>query len=425
MIDYTVRYLQEVGAIAAAISPTQIDEMVTILWELRAREGRLFFLGVGGGAGHAGHAVNDFRKIAGIECYAPSDNVAELTARINDDGWDTCYANWLRGSRLSANDALFIFSVGGGSIEKNISMNLVNSLRLAREVGAKVLGVVGRDGGFTAKVADQAIIVPTLSADTVTAHAESFQAVVWHLLVSHPRLRAREMKWETAMAYRLPPHVQPRSTCDPQVLTAAAATGRKAVFLDRDGVLNQNVFYADTAAWEAPRLLSSFVLASGVVPALRALADAGYLLFLVSNQPNACNGKSPAGTLEAMHRLLVHHLLPAGLSLTAAFYCTHHPAFTGPCPCRKPSPYFLEQAGTAFGLALADCWMVGDRDTDLSCGRAAGTRTAWIATGQEAAIPEPALIDVQGFNLQAAVPKILAYDATYDHLTRNRRDMQK
>ena len=198
MDDYTTRYLQEVCAIAGSIQPAQIEHMLQILSDLRGRNGRLFFLGVGGGAGHAGHAVNDFRKIAGIECYAPSDNVSELTARINDDGWDSCYANWLRGSQLCADDGLFVFSVGGGSIERNISMNLVNSLRLARDVGARILGIVGRDGGFTAQVAHEAIVIPTLSADTVTAHAESFQAVIWHLLVSHPLLREREMKWESA-----------------------------------------------------------------------------------------------------------------------------------------------------------------------------------------------------------------------------------
>ena len=198
MNDYTSRYLQEVCEIARMIEPEQIDGILRVLCEVRERGGRLFFLGVGGGAGHAGHAVNDFRKIAGIECYAPSDNVSELTARINDEGWDTCYANWLAGSRLNAKDALFVFSVGGGSIERNISMNIVNSLKLAQRVGARIVGVVGRDGGYTAQVADQAIIIPTLSADTVTAHAEAFQAVVWHLLVSHPAMKQNEMKWESA-----------------------------------------------------------------------------------------------------------------------------------------------------------------------------------------------------------------------------------
>ncbi len=198
MVDYTLRYLHEVGEIARRIEPEQVDRLLFLLTEVRERGGRLFFLGVGGGAGHAGHAVNDFRKIAGIECYAPSDNVSELTARINDDGWDSCYANWLRGSHLNAKDALFVFSVGGGSVEKNISMNIVNSLKLAQKVGARIVGIVGRDGGYTAQVADQAIVIPTLSADTVTAHAEAFQAVIWHLLVSHPAMKQNEMKWESA-----------------------------------------------------------------------------------------------------------------------------------------------------------------------------------------------------------------------------------
>jgi D-sedoheptulose 7-phosphate isomerase len=198
MIDYTLRYLHEVSEIARSIEPEQVDRLLHVLTEVRERGGRLFFIGVGGGAGHAGHAVNDFRKIAGIECYAPSDNVSELTARINDDGWDSCYANWLRGSHLNAKDALFVFSVGGGSIEKNISMNIVNSLKLAQKVGARIVGIVGRDGGYTAQVADQAIVIPTLSADTVTAHAEAFQAVIWHLLVSHPAMKQNEMKWESA-----------------------------------------------------------------------------------------------------------------------------------------------------------------------------------------------------------------------------------
>jgi len=195
--EYTQKYLQEVQQIAAGIDGKRVDRMVELLTATREKGGRIFFIGVGGGAGHAGHAVNDFRKIAGIESYAPTDNVSELTARINDDGWDTSYANWLRGSRLNANDCLFVFSVGGGNLEKNISANIVQSLKLAKEVGAKILGVVGRDGGYTAQVADGCIIIPTLSPDTVTAHAEAFQAVVWHLIVSHPNLKKNEMKWES------------------------------------------------------------------------------------------------------------------------------------------------------------------------------------------------------------------------------------
>lgn len=194
--DYTRRYLEEVCEIASLVDGRMIDRMVDLLCETRVRGGRLFFLGVGGGAGHAGHAVNDFRKIAGMECYAPTDNVSELTARVNDDGWESCYANWLRGSHLRTGDTVFVFSVGGGCARARVSMNLVESLKLARRTGATILGVVGRDGGYTAKVADACLIVPTLSDDTVTAHAESFQAVIWHLLVSHPRLKRNEMKWE-------------------------------------------------------------------------------------------------------------------------------------------------------------------------------------------------------------------------------------
>jgi D-sedoheptulose 7-phosphate isomerase len=152
---------------------------------------------VGGGAGHASHAVNDFRKICGIESYAPTDNVSELTARINDDGWDTAYVNWLRGSKLSKDDMIFVFSVGGGNLEKGISVNIVNSLKFGKEAGAKICGVVGRDGGYTASVADACVVIPPVNSETITPHTEGFQAIVWHLLVSHPELQKYEMKWES------------------------------------------------------------------------------------------------------------------------------------------------------------------------------------------------------------------------------------
>lgn len=195
-MNYIRRYLDEVREIAALVDGEAIERMVDLLCETRRREGRVFFLGVGGGAGHASHAVNDFRKIAGLECYAPSDNVSELTARINDDGWASCYARWLEGSRLRKGDMVFIFSVGGGSLSPRVSANLVESLKLAEHVGARIAGIVGRDGGYTAQVADACVVIPTVSDDTVTPHTESFQAVIWHLLVSHPRLRRNEMKWE-------------------------------------------------------------------------------------------------------------------------------------------------------------------------------------------------------------------------------------
>jgi D-sedoheptulose 7-phosphate isomerase len=195
--EYIQRYMREVKQVTDQIHESDIRAMVDVLVNVRQTGGRLFFLGVGGGAAHASHAVNDFRKIAGIECYSPCDNVAELTARINDEGWDSCYAEWLRGSRIGPKDAVFVFSVGGGNLEKNVSANIVNALRVAKDSGARVLGVVGRDGGYTAQVADACVVVPTIQPDTVTAHAEAFQAVVWHLLVSHPEVKLQEMKWES------------------------------------------------------------------------------------------------------------------------------------------------------------------------------------------------------------------------------------
>jgi D-sedoheptulose 7-phosphate isomerase len=197
MGTYVSRYLEEVAAIAGKIDQQQVERIIDVLIETRQGNGRLFILGVGGGAGNATHAVNDFRKIANIESYAPTDNVSELTARVNDDGWDTSYARWLQGSRLRKGDTLLVFSVGGGNLEKNISTNIVKALELAQKVGAKITGIVGRDGGYTAKVANAAVVVPTISEDTVTPHAEAFQAVVWHLIVSDPRLKANEMKWES------------------------------------------------------------------------------------------------------------------------------------------------------------------------------------------------------------------------------------
>jgi D-sedoheptulose 7-phosphate isomerase len=196
-MTYTRDYLSEVATIASSLDTTVVERMAERLADLRSRGGRLFFLGVGGSAGNCSHAVNDFRKIAGIEAYAPTDNVSELTARVNDDGWETVFSNWLRASHLDANDMLCIFSVGGGDAERNVSPNLVAALKYAAEVGAGAIGIVSRDGGYTAKVADPCLIIPTVNADTVTPHAESFQAVIWHLLVTHPRLKLHEMKWES------------------------------------------------------------------------------------------------------------------------------------------------------------------------------------------------------------------------------------
>jgi D-sedoheptulose 7-phosphate isomerase len=190
--------LSDAAKIIELIDVKAVESLADMLVNLRSRQGRLFFLGVGGGAGHASHAVNDFRKIAGIEAYTPTDNVSELTARVNDDGWESVFVNWLRVSRLSSADLIFVFSVGGGDLNRNISPNLVRALEYAKKVGARICGVVGRDGGFTAKVADACVIIPTINPQCITPQTESFQALIWHLLVSHPALRVAAMKWESA-----------------------------------------------------------------------------------------------------------------------------------------------------------------------------------------------------------------------------------
>lgn len=196
-MSFSKDYLNECIEICNKIDDQEIEKMASLIKSIRDNNGRIFFLGVGGGAGHAGHAVNDFRKICSIECYAPTDNVSELTARVNDDGWDTSYVNWLKGSKLCEKDLLFVFSVGGGNLEKNISVNILKSLQLGVERSSKICGVVGRDGGYTAQVADACIVVPTVNEANITPHTEAFQAVVWHLLVAHPMLLANEMKWES------------------------------------------------------------------------------------------------------------------------------------------------------------------------------------------------------------------------------------
>ena len=198
-LSYTRQHLDETARIVAALDADVIERMATMLAALRARGGRLFFLGVGGSAANCSHAVNDFRKIAGFEAYTPVDNVSELTARTNDEGWESVFVEWLKGSRLRKDDMVFVFSVGGGSLEKNVSPNLVRALHYAREVGADILGVVGRDGGYTAQVADACVIVPTVNPDNVTPHSEAFQPVVWHLLVSHPAVKVAQTKWESTV----------------------------------------------------------------------------------------------------------------------------------------------------------------------------------------------------------------------------------
>ena len=196
-MSYSEQHLQETAQVLAQIDPTLCEKAVALLAAVRAKGGRLFILGIGGSAANASHAVNDFRKIAGLECYSPTDNVSELTARTNDEGWASVFVEWLKGSRLNERDAVLVLSVGGGNLEKNVSPNLVAALKLAKNRGAKVLGIVGRDGGYTAQVADVVILVPTVNPNNVTPHTEAFQAVVWHLFVSHPLLKTAPTKWES------------------------------------------------------------------------------------------------------------------------------------------------------------------------------------------------------------------------------------
>jgi D-sedoheptulose 7-phosphate isomerase len=196
-MNYSEQHLQETAQVVAQLDAALCEKAVELLVEVRSRGGRLFILGVGGSAANASHAVNDFRKIAGMECYAPTDNVSELTARTNDEGWRTVFVEWLKGSRLNAKDALLVLSVGGGDVERNVSPNLVAALQLAKERQSAVLGIVGRDGGYTAKVADVCVIIPTVNPMNTTPHSEAFQAVVWHLFVSHPALKAAQTKWES------------------------------------------------------------------------------------------------------------------------------------------------------------------------------------------------------------------------------------
>ena len=193
--NHVLSYFSQLTKLSNNINKRDIDRLATTLAAIRKKEGRVFFLGVGGSAGNCSHAVNDFRKICEIECYTPTDNVSELTARINDDGWESAFANWLQVSKLNSKDAIFIMSVGGGNKKKNVSVNLIKAIQFAKKVKAKVLGVVGRDGGYSKKVGDNVILIPTIDKNLITPYSESFQSVVWHCLVSHPVLKKRKMKW--------------------------------------------------------------------------------------------------------------------------------------------------------------------------------------------------------------------------------------
>jgi D-sedoheptulose 7-phosphate isomerase len=354
---FAERFLAEATEIIAKLDVSSIEKAAGLLASTRAAGGRLFVLGVGGSAANASHAVNDFRKIAGIEAYAPTDNVSELTARANDEGWASIFESWLRTSRLQANDLLLILSVGGGNVEQNVSPNLVAALRYAKSVGAKVIGVVGRDGGYTATVADACVLIPTVNPAHITPHTEAFQGVVWHLLVSHPAVKMQATKWESM---------------------ASNGKGR-AVFLDRDGVINR-AFVRDGKPFP-PSTLQELEILPGVPEALHELKQHGYELLVVTNQPDVARGTQSQQTIEAMHQAL-----RARLPLDDVLVCYH--TDQDKCDCRKPMPGMLLEAARKHNIDLAASFMVGDRWRDIEAGYNAGCKTILIDYGYSERPPD-------------------------------------
>ena len=355
--SFAAHFLAEATEIIAKLDVASIEKAAGLLAATRSAGGRLFILGVGGSAANASHAVNDFRKIAGIEAYAPTDNVSELTARTNDEGWSSIFDGWLRVSRLRQDDLLLILSVGGGNLEQNVSPNLVAALDYAKSVGTKIIGVVGRDGGYTAKVADACVIIPTVNPAHVTPHTEAFQAVVWHLLVSHPAVKLQATKWESM----------------------ASPGKRRAVFLDRDGVINK-AFVRDGKPFPPPTPQELEVL-PGVPEALQKLKSHGYVLLVVTNQPDVGRGKLSREMLDGMHQAL-----RAQLPLDDILVCCHTDRDN--CDCRKPMPGMLLEAARKHNIDVAASFMVGDRWRDVEAGYNAGCKTILIDYGYAEKTPE-------------------------------------
>jgi D-sedoheptulose 7-phosphate isomerase len=354
---FAEEFLAEAAQIIANLDVASIEKAAALLAGARAAGGRLFVLGVGGSAANASHAVNDFRKIAGIEAYAPTDNVSELTARANDEGWSSIFDSWLRISRLRSEDLLLILSVGGGDLAQNISPNLVAALKFAKSVGAKIIGVVGRDGGYTATVADACVLIPTVNPLHTTPHTEAFQAVIWHLLVSHPAVKMQPTKWESM----------------------GVGASRRAVFLDRDGVINR-AFVRDGKPFPPPTPQELEIL-PGVPEALRELTANGFKLLLVTNQPDVGRGKLSVQTLDAMHEDLRAHL-----PLDDILVCCH--TDQDKCDCRKPMPGMIIEAARKHNIDLAASFMVGDRWRDIDAGYNAGCKTILIDYGYSERPPD-------------------------------------
>lgn len=354
--NFASGFLAEATQIVAKLDTESLEKAAALLASTRAAGGRLFILGVGGSAANASHAVNDFRKIAGIEAYAPTDNVSELTARANDEGWSSIFDGWLRTSRLRADDLLLIFSVGGGDVDKNVSPNLVAALEYAKSIGTKVIGVVGRDGGYTATVADVCVLIPTVNPAHITPHTEAFQSVVWHLLVSHPAVKMQSTKWESV----------------------ASGGKARAVFLDRDGVINR-AFVREGKPLPPPTLQELEIL-PGVPQALHDLKQHGYKLLVVTNQPDVGRGTLSRQTLDAMHQAL-----RAQLPLDDILVCGH--TDQDQCDCRKPLPGMLLEAARKRDIDMAASFMVGDRWRDIEAGYNAGCRTILIDYGYSERAP--------------------------------------
>jgi D-sedoheptulose 7-phosphate isomerase len=354
---FAEEFLAEAAQIIAKLDVASIEKAAALLVGARAAGGRLFVLGVGGSAANASHAVNDFRKIAGIEAYAPTDNVSELTARANDEGWSSIFDSWLRISRLRSEDLLLILSVGGGDLKQNVSPNLVAALKFAKSVGAKIIGVVGRDGGYTATVADACVLIPTVNPLHTTPHTEAFQAIIWHLLVSHPAVKMQPTKWESM----------------------GVGARRRAVFLDRDGVINR-AFVRDGKPFPPPTPQELEIL-PGVPEALRELKANGFKLLLVTNQPDVGRGKLSLQTLDAMHEDLRAHL-----PLDDILVCCH--TDQDKCDCRKPMPGMIIEAARKHNIDLAASFMVGDRWRDIDAGYNAGCKTILIDYGYSERPPD-------------------------------------
>jgi D-sedoheptulose 7-phosphate isomerase len=350
---FAEQFLSEVGQIVAKLDVSTLEKAAKLIAEVRTAGGRMFLLGVGGSAANASHAVNDFRKIAGIEAYAPTDNVSELTARTNDEGWATIFESWLKTSRLQSRDLVLVFSVGGGDLERNVSPNLVAALKLARTAGAKIIGVVGRDGGYTAKVADLCIVIPTVNPVHVTPHTEAFQAIVWHLLVSHPAVKIEQTKWES---------------------TPTREQNNRAVFLDRDGVLNRAVLRNGKPY--PPTSLTELEITPGAKDALERLKARGYKLVMTTNQPDVSRGITKRETVDEINQRIA-----ATVPLDNIYVCPH--ADEDECACRKPKAGMLQDAAKLYGIDLSSSFMVGDSWRDVEAGQNAGCQTILIDYGYE------------------------------------------